>query len=99
MSTNMHKWLSEVMAAKIKKPMPILSFPSVQLIGATVKEIINDSDLQAEGMRKVAQRVDSLASVSFMDLSVEAEAFGSQIKVFENEVPTVVNAVVHAKKL
>ena len=33
---NMKKWLEELRAAPVKKPMPILSFPSTQLMGITV---------------------------------------------------------------
>ncbi len=91
---NMKKWIEEIKTTEKKKAMPILSFPSVSLMGITVKELINDSDLQAKAMKLVCDRVNSLASVSMMDLSVEAEAFGCKIKVSDDEVPTVTNAVV-----
>jgi uroporphyrinogen decarboxylase len=76
------------------KPMPILSFPAIQLMGVSVRELIASADLQAEGMRRVAERVPSGAAVSLMDLSVEAECFGSEIKVSDEEVPTVVGSIV-----
>lgn len=38
-------------------------------------------------MKAIANRVDALACVSYMDLSVEAEAFGAKIQVFDAEVP------------
>lgn len=91
---NMHKWLEDVKAAPIKKPFPILSFPCVKLMDISVKELISDSDNQAKGMRAVADRIDSLAAVSYMDLSLEAEAFGADIKVTDDEVPTVVGCLV-----
>ncbi len=74
--------------------MPILSFPAVQLMGISVRELISDSDRQAEGMQRIAERVDAAAAVSLMDLSVEAECFGSQIVVSEDEVPTVKGSIV-----
>ena len=77
-----------------KQPVPVLSFPCVQLLGISVRELISDSTLQAKGMKAVADRVPSAASVSLMDLSVEAECFGSRIRVSDNEVPTVIGAVV-----
>ena len=47
------------------------------------------------GLEKlVADRVPSAAAVSLMDLSVEAECFGSQIRFSDDEVPTVVGALV-----
>lgn len=87
-------WLSELLQAKQKKAMPVLSFPSVSLMNVTVRELIGSSELQARGMKLIADRVPSAAAVSMMDLSVEAEAFGSQIRFSDAEVPTVVGSVV-----
>lgn len=95
MRRNMKLWLSDMIAAEKKKALPILSFPSFSLLGVSVKELISDSDLQAKGMALVAKRTDSAASVSLMDLSVEAEAFGAEIRVSDDEVPTVIGRLVH----
>ena len=38
MKRNMMKWLDEIRESSAKKAMPILSFPSVQLLGVSVKE-------------------------------------------------------------
>ena len=91
---NMRTWLNDLRDNPVKKAMPILSFPCVSLLGVTVKQLISDSDLQAKGMKAVADRVDSAASVSMMDLSVEAEAFGAQVRFSDDEVPTVIGALV-----
>ena len=91
---NTRGWLNELMEAPEKRAFPILSFPCVSLLGITVRDLISDPELQAEGMRRVAERIPSAASVSMMDLSVEAEAFGAKIRVSDNEVPTVVGAIV-----
>lgn len=91
---NMYKWMEGVKADPIKKPFPILSFPCVKLLDISVKELISDSDNQAKGMKAVADRIDSLAAVSYMDLSLEAEAFGADIKVTDDEVPTVIGCLV-----
>ena len=91
---NMQAWLKEQMAADKRRAMPILSFPSIQLMGITVKDLIADSDVQAQGMYKIAQRCPTAAAVSMMDLSVEAECFGSQIRFSDDEVPTVIGSVV-----
>ena len=95
MKRDMRQWLDELRDTPRKKALPILSFPSVQLLGITVKELIADSERQAAGMKKVAEAVDSAAAVSLMDLSVEAECFGAQIRVSDDEVPTVVGRLVH----
>jgi uroporphyrinogen decarboxylase len=46
--------------------------------------------MQAKGMKMIADRCDTGASLSMMDLSVEAQAFGAEIRVAEDEVPTVI---------
>lgn len=90
----MYEWIDGVRDAKVKKPMPVLSYPSVQLLGVTVKELTGSADLQARGMKLVADRTDALAAVSFMDLSVEAECFGSEIVKSDDEIPTVVGRII-----
>lgn len=94
MQRNMQNWLNDMIKAPVKKAFPVLSFPAVQLMNISVKELISSSDRQAAGMKLVADRVDSAASVSLMDLSVEAECFGSQIRFSDDEVPTVVGSIV-----
>ena len=91
---DMRKWLSGIIASERKKALPVLSFPAVQLMGISVRDLIGSSDYQAEAMRLVAQRYPTAAVVSFMDLSVEAEAFGAETVVSDDEVPTVVGALV-----
>ncbi|WP_180326677.1 uroporphyrinogen decarboxylase family protein [Raoultibacter phocaeensis] len=91
---NMRQWIAATIAAERKKALPVLSFPAVQLMDITVRDLIGSSDYQARAMRLIAERVNSAASVSFMDLSVEAEAFGSRIVVSDEEVPTVVGSIV-----
>jgi len=63
-----------------------------------VKDLISSSDAQAKGMKMIADRVDSAASVSLMDLSIEAECFGSTIHISDDEVPTVVGSIVSSEE-
>ena len=95
MKMNMYQWVEDLKAAEVKKAMPILSFPSIQLLDITVEKLISDSDIQAKGMKAVADRTPKAgASVSLMDLSVEAECFGSTIRVSDDEVPTVIGSII-----
>ena len=91
---NMRNWLDGQMAPGRRKAMPILSFPAVQLMGITVRELISDADTQAQAMAMIARRCLTAAAVSMMDLSVEAECFGAEITVTDDEVPTVSNITV-----
>ena len=92
---NMKQWLEDLKTSPVKKPLPILSFPCVSLLGISVRELISDSELQAKGMKAVADRTDAAAAVSFMDLSVEAECFGATVFVSDDEVPTVKGRIVN----
>ena len=89
MKYDMKLWLEDLKGSHKKKPLPILSFPCVSLLGVSVRELISDSDLQAAGMKLVAERTDAAAAVSFMDLSLEAECFGAAVVISDDEVPTV----------
>ena len=94
MKRDMKAWLEALRDAPVKKAMPVLSFPAVQLMGITVRELISSAEAQAEAMELVAKRTDAAASVSLMDLSVEAECFGSEIRFSDEEVPTVVGSII-----
>lgn len=94
MKRDMKQWVADTIAAPKKQALPVLSFPSIQLMGITVRDLIASSDSQARGMKLIADRVPSAASVSLMDLSVEAEAFGSKVRFSDDEVPTVVGSIV-----
>lgn len=98
MKRDMKQWVEEIIKSPIKKPMPILSFPAIQLMNISVKELISDSNLQAKGMKLVADRIDSAASVSLMDLSIEAECFGAAIQFSDDEVPTVTGSIVSSQE-
>lgn len=91
---NMYKWLDKMIYQEEKKAFPLLSFPSVQLIYVTVKELVSDSNYQALGMRMLADKYDMAGASGFMDLSVEAEAFGARTVYGVDEVPTITGTLV-----
>lgn len=86
-------WLTRLVSEK--KPLPLLSFPGIRFLGdVNVRQMVCDSVLQARCMKAVADRVDAAAAVSFMDLSVEAEAFGARVLFFDDDVPAVCGSLV-----
>ena len=90
----MQKWISDMRTGRLRKAFPVLSFPCVHLLGITVNELLHSSELQAKGMKAVADQIDSAASVSMMDLSLEAEAFGCAVEFSDGEVPNITNSIV-----
>lgn len=93
MQINMTRWANDMIASTGKVPFPILSFPAVQKMGISVAQLVSDSTLQAQAMKLVADACRTSGSVSMMDLSVEAEAFGAPVTLSENEVPAVASAI------
>ena len=85
----MKKWI-EYQLKNRQLTMPILTFPCIQLINCTVDQLVHDSDLQARGIAEIAERYPMSACLTMMDLSVEAEAFGAEVRFSSTEVPTVV---------
>lgn len=91
----MENWLRMIREKQNKKAMPILSFPAIQKLDCTVLDLISNSDMQAKAMQMIVDEYDPLASLGLMDLSVEAECFGSRIRVEEGEVPTVIGNIIN----
>jgi uroporphyrinogen decarboxylase len=89
---NMITWLNEL--KNHKRTIPILSFPAIQLMDCSLNDFLNDSTLQAQGMALVTKRCKTGVGIGMMDLSIEAECFGAQIKYEEDNIPTVVGSLV-----
>lgn len=77
-----------------KRALPILSFPAAQKLGVTVETLVKSAELQAKAMEIVARETDTIAAVSLMDLSVEAEAFGATVRFTAGEVPAIIGQLV-----
>lgn len=91
---NMKQWLLDYQQNAAKKPMPVLSFPGVQLLDCSVRDVVTDAAMQAACMKAIADRYPNMAAaLGPMDLSVEAEAFGAQVHFSDDEVPTVIGTV------
>lgn len=94
MKQNIITLLEKAAKSDKKQALPILSFPAAQKLGVTVEELVKDSELQAKAIETVAHSTDTIAAISLMDLSVEAEAFGATVKFEENEVPAIIGQLV-----
>lgn len=76
------------------KTVPILSFPSTQLLNITVNELISSAEMQVKGMQTIAEKCNVGASLNMMDLSVEAEAFGAKIRFYDDDIPAVEKGII-----
>ncbi len=94
MKYNIIELLEKAGKAEKKQGLPILSFPAAQRLGVTVEALVKDAELQARAIEHVACATNTIAAISLMDLSVEAEAFGAQVRFAPDEVPAVIGQLV-----
>lgn len=90
------KFIDGILSGENKKPLPILSYPALRSVDADIETLLKSSELQAKLMKAAADKCKSAASVTPMDLSVEAECFGAQIIYGKNDIPAVAGAVVES---
>jgi uroporphyrinogen decarboxylase len=86
---NMVAWKDSLTASPRRRAIPIMTHPGIELLGKTVREAVTDGRVHFEAVRLLAHRFPSAAATMMMDLSVEAEAFGSPIRFADDEVPSV----------
>ncbi|HOB90888.1 MAG: uroporphyrinogen decarboxylase family protein [Bacillota bacterium] len=72
-----------------RKVVPLMAFPGVQLSKYSVRQILFNSKAQVETSRALAERFKPDALFQVMDLSVEANALGLQVRFPLNESPSV----------
>ena len=94
MRRDMRKWKDSVLSSKKRLAVPVMTHPGIALRGNTVLATVRDPQLHYEAVRAVAQKYPTAASTMIMDLSVEAEAFGSNVRFSDDEVPSVVGRCV-----
>ncbi len=93
MKRNMTEWLNAIAHSDARRAMPVATFPGAELIQKSALDLFTDGQTQAECIVALARKYPSLAAMTAMDLSVEAEAFGSQIKLSNSEAPTVIGSL------
>lgn len=91
---NVKEILWRAAASDSHSALPILSFPAAQKLKVSVEELVKDPELQARAMACIAAETDTLAAVSLMDLSLEAEAFGASVRFFHDEIPAVTGQLI-----
>ena len=94
MRFDMKSWARSVIASDAVAALPVMTYPGLALAGETVRSLIGDGEAQARCVKALAARYPAAAALTAMDLSAEAEAFGSAIRFSETEVPTVLGHVV-----
>jgi uroporphyrinogen decarboxylase len=90
MKENMTEWKNSIITSKERKAMPIMTYPGLNILGKTIFELITNGEVQYKCLKALIDRYPTVVSATLaMALYVEAEAFGSEINLSQNEIPTV----------
>jgi len=71
-------------------PMPIGVYAGLEITNARVVDVVSNAQAQSEVILALHERLQTAVLMTAMDLSVEAEMFGCQIRMDEDEIPTVI---------
>ena len=74
--------------------MPIGVYAGLEITGASVRDAVTNSYQQSEAVLALHERFNTPVMLTAMDLSAEAELFGSQIRMEDEEIPTVIGRLV-----
>jgi len=74
--------------------MPIGVYAGLEITGASVKDAVTSAVHQTEAVLALHERFNTQVMLTAMDLSTEAETFGCEIRMLDDEIPTVIGRVV-----
>ena len=79
-------------------PMTIGVYAGLEIINASVIDAVTSAQVQTEAILALHEYLGTEILMTAMDLSVEAELFGCQIKLTEDEIPTVIGRKITSAK-
>ena len=86
----MGRFKNLILSSPHRIPFPIATYPAIALTGCTAKQLVTDATVQSAAQLKLRQTLGTSVLLTCMDLSVEAEAFGAEVRFSDDEVPTVI---------
>lgn len=99
MRINMQKWAEDIITAKDVKNLPVLYFPVLKGMDVCISEAVNDPLTIAKVMKKVIDDYpDTIAAITGMDLTVDAEAFGVGVNYSEKQAPNIVGHILNSEE-
>jgi uroporphyrinogen decarboxylase len=73
-----------------RMPMPIGVYAGLEITGATVREAVTSANAQAEAVLALHERFMTPVMLTAMDLSAEAQTYGCEVRMYDEEIPTVI---------
>ncbi len=90
----MKKFIDNIFLNAKVQAFPVMTHPGIEALGYTVHEAVTNGQIHYEAIQYLADHYDTVACSSIMDLTVEAEAFGAEVNLPDNEIPTVTGRLV-----
>lgn len=79
-----------ILTSPQRLPWPIGIYAGLEITGASVQNAVTNSQQQFEAVLAMHERFHTQVMQTAMDLSTEAEIFGCQITMYDDEVPNVI---------
>ncbi|MDD4539740.1 MAG: uroporphyrinogen decarboxylase family protein, partial [Lentisphaeria bacterium] len=89
MPFNSSQFIQRILSSRRRLAIPIMTAPAMRQLGISASDAYRSGELQAQCLKAVADDGRADACTAFMDLSVEAEAFGCPVTFAEDEIPNV----------
>ena len=89
MIRNMKNWIEEILASKNRQVLPIMTYPGLLYTGKKISDLVTNGEEHYKCIKALSDHYPTAASVVVMDLSLEAQAFGCNIIVSDDDVPTI----------
>jgi uroporphyrinogen decarboxylase len=78
--------------------MPIGVYAGLEITGASVNDAVTSARHQTEAVLALHERFHTQVMLTAMDLSAEAETFGSKISMSDDDIPTVIGRLVTTRE-
>lgn len=87
-------WVKKIISEDKRQALLIMTHPGIENTGHSTREAVTDGNIQFEAIKNVADTYSTIACTVIMDLTVEAEAFGADVSITENEIPNITGRLV-----
>lgn len=86
----MSKLVDLVLNTPGRMALPIGVYAGLEMTGATVRQAVSDPIAQSEAVLALNEHFHTPLMLTAMDLSAESETFGCEIRMADDEIPTVI---------
>ncbi|HEY9166186.1 MAG TPA: uroporphyrinogen decarboxylase family protein [Candidatus Kryptonia bacterium] len=89
LNRNMEEWVKSIRNSPKRLAIPIMTHPGIEIIRKRTIDAVKSHEVQYSAIIAIQKRFAPDAATMMMDLTLEAEAFGSDVDFHENEIPSL----------